>query len=100
LLEPRATQRSFMAKIVITHKVSDVEKWLKGKAARAEAIMHLGGRNVVDHVAADGSNTVAVTAEHDDPAAAAAAVASPTPEVAAAMAEHGVIPPLTVHVEQ
>jgi hypothetical protein len=89
-----------MAKIVITHKVKDVEQWLKGKAARAEAIMHLGGRNVVDHVAADGSNTVAITAETDDPAGVHAAVTSPPPEVAAGMEEHGVIPPLTVHVEQ
>ena len=33
-----------MAKMVITHKVEDVEKWLKGKVERAEAIAHLGGK--------------------------------------------------------
>jgi hypothetical protein len=89
-----------MPKIVITHRVKDVEKWLKGKAERAASIAHMGGKNVVDHVAADGSNTVAITADADDPAAVAAAVASPPPEVAAAMEQHGVVPPVTVHVEQ
>lgn len=89
-----------MPKIVITHKVEDVEKWLKGKLQRAESIAHLGGKNVVDHVAADGSNTVAVTADVTDPAAMTAAIASPSPELAEAMAGHGVVPPLTVHVEQ
>lgn len=89
-----------MAKLVITHKVENVEKWLKGKVQRAEAIAHLGGRNVVDHVSTDGSNTVAITAEADDPAAVTAAVTSPPPDLSAAMAEHGVVPPVTVHVEQ
>jgi hypothetical protein len=89
-----------MAKIVITHKVTDIEKWLKGKAERAAAIAHMGGRNVVDHVAADGSNTVAVTADTDDPAGVAAAVASPPPDVVSAMEQHGVVPPVTVHVEK
>jgi hypothetical protein len=89
-----------MAKIVITHKVTDIEKWLKGKAERAASIAHMGGRNVVDHVAADGSNTVAITADTDDPAGVAAAVASPPPDVASAMEQHGVVPPVTVHVEK
>jgi hypothetical protein len=89
-----------MPKVVITHKVADVEKWLKAKAERAASIVHLGGKNVVDHVAADGSNTVAVTADHDDPASLAKAVASPSPELGAAMAEHGVVPPVTLHVEK
>ncbi|HEV3211823.1 MAG TPA: hypothetical protein VGZ03_00365 [Acidimicrobiales bacterium] len=56
-----------MPKMVITHKVEDVERWLKGKVERAEAIAHLGGKNVVDHVATDGSNNVAITADVDDP---------------------------------
>ena len=89
-----------MAKMVITHKVEDMEKWLKGKAERAEAIAHLGGKNVVDHVATDGSNSVAVTADVSDPSVATAAIASPSPELSAAMASHGVIPPLTLHIEK
>ena len=89
-----------MPKLVITHKVEDVEKWLKGKVERAEAIAHLGGKNVVDHVAMDGSNNVAITADISDPAVATAAMDSPSAEMSAAMASHGVIPPLTVHVEK
>jgi hypothetical protein len=88
-----------MAKMVITHKVQDVEKWLKGKVERAEAIAHLGGKNVVDHVATDGSNNVAITADVSDPAAVTAAITSPSPDLSAAMSSHGVVPPLTVHVE-
>jgi hypothetical protein len=88
-----------MAKLVITHKVEDIEKWLKGKVARAEAIAHLGGKNVVDHVAADGSNNVAITADVSDPAVVTTALASPPPDLSAAMADHGVVPPVTVHVE-
>jgi len=89
-----------MAKMVITHKVEDLEKWLKGKAERAKAIAGMGGKNVVDHVATDGSNNVAITADVDDPATVTAAIAAPSPELSAAMASHGVVPPLTVHVEK
>lgn len=89
-----------MPKIVITHKVEDVEKWLKGKGDRVEHFAHLGGKNVVDHVATDGSNTVAVSLDASDPAAVTAAIKSPPPDVTEKMAAHGVVPPLTVHVEQ
>lgn len=86
--------------MVITHKVEDVEKWLKGKLERAEAFAHLGGTNVVDHVATDGSKTVAITADVSDPAAMKAALESPSPELSATMASHGVVPPVAMHVEQ
>jgi hypothetical protein len=93
-------KRSLVPKMVITHKVEDVEKWLKGKVERAAAIAHLGGKNVVDHVATDGSNTVAITADVSDPAAVTAAITSPSPDLSAAMASHGVVPPVAVHVEK
>lgn len=89
-----------MPKMVITQKVEDVEKWLKGKAERAAAIAHLGGKNVVDHVATDGSKTVAVTADVSDPEAMTAAISSPSPELKATMESHGVVAPLTLHVEK
>ena len=54
---------------------------------------------MTDHVAQDGSNNIAVTADVEDLDAAQAMIASPPPEVAAKMKEHGVIPPLTVYVE-
>jgi hypothetical protein len=82
-------------RIVITHAVVDIELWLKGKADRAAAI----GTNVTDYVAQDGSNNIAVTADVEDIDAAQAMMASPPPEVAAKMEEHGVIPPLTLYIE-
>lgn len=89
-----------MAKIVVTHGVADVDTWLGFKAERAEAIGTLGGSNVVDHVAQDGSNTVAVGADVSDVDGMVAALSSPPPEMAAIMETHGVRPPLTVYVER
>lgn len=87
-----------MPKMVITHSVVDVEKWLLGKSERADAIGAMGGTNVIDHVAQDGSNTVAISADTEDVAAVMATLASPPPELAAAMESHGVLPPVTVYV--
>jgi hypothetical protein len=89
-----------MPKIVITHSVVDVDAWLKFKSERADAIGGIGGTNVVDHVAHDGSNTVAVSGDVEDVAAIMATLASPPPELAAAMEKHGVLPPLAAYVEK
>lgn len=89
-----------MPKVVITHQVEDVDRWSTFKDERAGAIGELGGSNVVDHVAEDGSNVVAVGCDVDDVAAVMAAIASPPPELGEAMGRHGVIPPLTVFVEK
>jgi hypothetical protein len=70
------------------------------KSERAEAIGGMGGANVVDHVAQDGSNAVAVSADVDDVAAVMAAIASPPPELADAMERHGVVPPLAIYVAE
>ncbi len=88
-----------MPKIVITHAVVDVERWLKGKAERA-AVVSRYATNVTDHVAMDGSTNIAITADVHDLAGAQAMMASPSPEDAAAMERHGVLPPLTVYVEK
>ena len=88
-----------MPKIVITHKVVDVERWLKGSAERVGVISSYATQ-VTDYVAADGTNNIAVTADVHDMAGAQAMMASPSPEDAAAMERHGVIPPLTVYVEK
>jgi hypothetical protein len=88
-----------MPRVVATHAVEDLQRWLNGKAGRAAAIESGSGSNVVDYVAQDGSNNVAVSADVSDLAAMGTLLASPPPEVAAAMQEHGVIPPLTVYVE-
>lgn len=89
-----------MPKIVITHNVADVENWSSFTSERQDAIGILGGSNVVDHVAHDGSTIVAVTCDVDDVDAVLAATASPPPELGAAMERHGVIPPLTIFVER
>ena len=88
-----------MPKVVVTHSVADVEKWLGFKSERAAAIAGLGGSNVVNHVAKDGNPTVAVSAEVSNVASFEAALSSPPPEVAEVMQSHGVQPPLTIFVE-
>jgi len=89
-----------MPKVVITHAVIDVERWLDGKADRAAAIESGSGTNVTDHVAADGSNSVAITADVSDVAALQAMLASPSPEILARMEKHGVTPPITAYIER
>lgn len=56
--------------------------------------------NVTDHVAADGSNNVAVTADIQDMAGLQALMDSPSHQGAATEERHGVIQPLTVYIEK
>ncbi len=88
-----------MPRVVITHAVLDIERWLKGKAERAAAIESGSGTNVTDYVAQDGSNNIAITADVRDVDAMKAMLAAPPPEVVARMEEHGVVQPLTTYIE-
>jgi hypothetical protein len=88
-----------MPKVVLTHAVQDLDRWLQGKAERAAAIESGSGSNVTDHVAHDGSNNIAITADVSNLAALQAMLSSPPPEVVAAMEAHGVVQPITVYVE-
>ena len=88
-----------MPSVVISHGVVDIERGLEGKTERAEAIEAGSGSNVIDHVAADGSTNIAITADVSDVAAMQALLASPPPDVLAKMEAHGVVPPITVYVE-
>ena len=88
-----------MPKMVITHKVVDVERWLKGKAERA-AVIGTYATNVTDHVAMDGSNNIAVTADIHDLAGLQALMTSPSPEDVAAEERHGVIQPIIAYIEK
>jgi hypothetical protein len=88
-----------MPKIVITHKVKDVEQWLKFHAERVAQLSPFA-TNVTDHAAVDGSNNVALTMDVHDMPAMQAVLASPSPELAAAMDRHGVIAPIVAHVEK
>lgn len=88
-----------MPRVVITHAVEDVDRWLQGKAERAAAIESGSGSNVTDYVAQDGSHNVAITADVSDPATLQSMLASPSPEVLAAMEAHGVVQPISAYVE-
>ena len=87
-----------MPTIIVTHNVADVTAWLGHAAERADAIGQLGGTDVADHVAHDGAKTVAISAQVEDVGTFLAALASPSPELGAAMEKHGVQPPLTAYV--
>ena len=87
-----------MARIIVTHGVVDIDRWLQGKSERAGAIGSLGGSNVVDHVAQDGSNAVAISADVEDVDSMMATLASPPADLAATMESHGVLPPLAVYI--
>lgn len=88
-----------MPRVVITHGVEDIDRWLQGKAGRAAAIESGTGSNVTDYVAHDGSNNIAVTADVSDLATLQGMLASPAPDVLAAMEAHGVIHPISAYVE-
>ena len=88
-----------MPRVVITHAVEDIDRWLQGKADRTAAIESGTGSNVTDYVAHDGSNNVAVTADVSDLAALQGMLASPPPDVLAAMESHGVVQPISAYVE-
>jgi hypothetical protein len=88
-----------MPRVIITHDVVDMQRWLEGKAERVAALAAVGA-NVIDTVAADGTNKVAVTADVNDLPGMQAMLASPPPEVATLMEKHGVVPPFTVYVEK
>jgi hypothetical protein len=88
-----------MPKMVVTHAVVELDRWLQGKAERVEIIGKYA-TNVTDYVAADGSNNVAVTADIHDMAGLQALMDSPSPEDTAAQERHGVTPPIAVFIEK
>ena len=88
-----------MPRIVITHAVQDVKRWLRGKAERAAALP--GATNVTDLVAVDGSKHAAVAFDIDNLDALKAVLSSVPPEMAAQAESHGVIvPTMTVYAEE
>jgi hypothetical protein len=74
-------------KLVITHPVVDIERWLKGKDERAAGLAPCA-TNVTDHVAVDGSNNVAITADIHDMAGLQALMVSPPPWAVALEESH------------
>ena len=88
-----------MPKVVLIHKVVDIERWLERKDERAAAFADYG-TDVRDYVAADGSDQIAITADIHDLDGAQAMLASPPADVAALMESHGVVPPITLYIER
>jgi hypothetical protein len=88
-----------MPRVVITHAVEEMDRWLAGHAERAAAIESGTGSNVTDHVAADGSNDIAITADVADVDALTGMLASPPPDVLAKMQEHGVVQPIKAYIQ-
>lgn len=88
-----------MPKVVFTHRVTDVENWLKGKDERAAAFAPFG-TDVRDHVTLDGSDEVAITVDIHDVDGVQALLTSPPPDVAALMQRHGVILPVVGYFER
>ena len=88
-----------MPKMVATHSVVDIDRWLNGKAERAASIGKYA-TEVTDYVAVDGSNSVAITADVHDLAGLQALMTSPSPEDLAEEERHGVIPPVVAYIEK
>ena len=88
-----------MPRIVITHAVQDVDRWLRGRDERHAALAMPGATNGTDLVALDGSTQAAVSFDIDDVGALQAMLSSMPPEVAAQAEAHGVLLPMTVFVE-
>jgi muconolactone delta-isomerase len=86
-----------MPRIVITHAVQDVDRWLGGRAERAAAVP--GAGKVTDLVALDGTNHTGIAFDVDDVDALKQMLADLPPEVAAQAESHSVIPPMAVFVE-
>lgn len=89
-----------MPKVVITHAVTDIDRWLAGSGERAAAIESASGSNVTDFVAHDGSANVAITADVADLEQLAAMLSSPPPEVLEKMEAHGVVPPIAAYIQK
>jgi len=87
-----------MPRIVVTHDVEGLERWLAGHAQRVSALP--GATNVTDLVAIDGSNHAAVAFDIDDLDVLKAALSEMPPSVAADAESHGVITStIAVYVE-
>ena len=88
-----------MPKVVITHAVQDIDRWLQGKAERAAAIESVTGSNVTDYVAQDGSKHIAITADVADVDTMKSILTAPPADVLDRMEAHGVVQPITLYIE-
>jgi hypothetical protein len=88
-----------MPRLVVTHAVVDIERWLQGKAERVEQLSGVA-TNVTDYIAVDGSNNVAISADIHDMDGLQAMMASPSSEDVATEERHGVLQPIIAYIEK
>lgn len=86
-----------MPRVLFAHPVSDRDHWASKHSERVDAFAARGS-NVVEYLAADGSNNVCVSIDVHDMDAMQAALASP--EIEAAKEAHGVIEPVVMFVQR
>jgi len=86
-----------MPRVIFTHPVRDPALWASKHEERVAAFASWGS-SVIDYLATDGSNNVAVSVDVHDLEAMQASLGSP--ELAAAKEAHGVLEPLAMHVEK
>lgn len=88
-----------MPKVVITHAVEEIDRWLQGHDERAAAIESGTGSNVTDYVAGDGSNNIAITADVENIDFLKRILVSPPPEMLEVMQAHGVVQPINAYIQ-
>ncbi|MEO8570160.1 MAG: hypothetical protein ABI553_00540 [Chloroflexota bacterium] len=88
-----------MPKLIVTAAVNDVEAWLKFKPEMIAAMSTVASDGS-SYVAMDGSNHVASTWDVPDLEAFQAAQSSLSPELAAAAARAGMIPPVIMYIKK
>ncbi len=86
-----------MPRVLFAHRVRDRALWASKHSERVAAFASWGS-NVIDYLGADGGDDVAVSVDVHDMAGMQAALASP--EITKAKQAHGVVDPVTVHVEK
>ena len=82
----KATEVGAVPRIIITHDIREVDRWLAGKDERAAAMP--GATGVTDLVALDGSNKAAVSFDTED-VGPGASNAGPLPHTPIPAAEKG-----------
>lgn len=85
-----------MPRVLFAHHVTDVDHWASKHSERVEAFAAWGS-NVVDYVAADGSDWVIVGVDVHDMESMRASLAGP--EIEAAKRAHGVVDPIHMFVQ-
>ena len=88
-----------MARVLIVHDVVDVANWLARRPQRVADLSPFASE-ILDLVATDGSNRVAVSLEVHDRVGLDEAMAAPSPERAESIRHQGILAPFAVFEER